>query len=48
MEAVVLQLVGALKTLQHLNVLNLSLLEKNVDMFKVKDKISAIVEKCHI
>jgi hypothetical protein len=29
-------------------VLNFTLLGKNVDMFKVKDKISALVKKCHI
>ncbi|XP_072376148.1 zinc finger BED domain-containing protein 5-like [Diabrotica undecimpunctata] len=31
---------------EHLYVLNLSLQEKNVDMFKVEDKISAMVKKC--
>nr|XP_034997000.1 zinc finger BED domain-containing protein 5-like [Zootoca vivipara] len=33
---------------EHLNVLNLSLQGKNVDMFKVEDKISAMVKKCQI
>ncbi|KAL1448445.1 hypothetical protein WDU94_012212 [Cyamophila willieti] len=33
---------------EHLNVLNLSLQGKNVDMFKVEDKISAMVKKCQL
>lgn len=33
---------------EHLNVLNLSLQGNNVDMFKVEDKISAMVKKCQI
>lgn len=33
---------------EHLNLLNLSLQGNNVDMFKVEDKISAMVKKCQI
>lgn len=33
---------------EHLNVLNLSLQGKNVDVFKVEDKISAVVKKYQI
>ncbi|XP_072379451.1 zinc finger BED domain-containing protein 5-like [Diabrotica undecimpunctata] len=33
---------------KNLNVLNLSLQGKNVDIFKVKDKISAMVKKCQL
>lgn len=33
---------------EHLNVLNLSLQGNNVDMFKVEDKISAMVKKCQL
>ncbi|XP_072401166.1 zinc finger BED domain-containing protein 5-like [Diabrotica undecimpunctata] len=38
----------AFDVFEHLNVLNLSLQGKHVDMYKVEDKISAMVKKCQL